>query len=46
LSANEAIREVVEKIAIHPQGRYKPVKIEIYGQLAALLQTSERAAAP
>jgi len=30
---------------IHPRGPYKPVEIEIYGQLAALLRISERAAA-
>jgi len=45
LAANEAIREIVEKVVIHPRGRYKPVEIEIYGQLAALLRISERAAA-
>lgn len=43
--ANEAIREIVEKVVIHPRGRYKPIEIEIYGQLAALLRISERAAA-
>jgi hypothetical protein len=46
LAANEAIREIVEKVVIHPRGPYKPVEIEIYGQLAALLRISERAAEP
>ncbi|MGY3484438.1 hypothetical protein ACVW1C_002321 [Bradyrhizobium sp. USDA 4011] len=46
LAANEAIREIVEKVVVHPRGRYKPVRIEIYGQLAALLRISERAAKP
>jgi site-specific DNA recombinase len=45
-AAHEAIREIVEKVVIHPQGPYKPVEIEIYGQLAALLRISERAAEP
>jgi hypothetical protein len=40
------IREIVEKVVIHPRGPYKPVEIEIYGQLAALLRISERAAEP
>jgi site-specific DNA recombinase len=44
-AAHEAIREIVEKVVIHPQGPYKPVEIEIHGQLAALLRISERAAA-
>jgi len=44
-AANEAIREIVEKVVIHPRGPYKPVEVEIYGQLAALLRISERAAA-
>jgi len=44
-AAHEAIREIVEKVVIHPKGPYKPVEIEIYGQLAALLRISERAAA-
>ncbi|MGY3355096.1 hypothetical protein ACVWZK_001759 [Bradyrhizobium sp. GM0.4] len=46
LAAHEALREIVEKIVIHPQGRYKPVRIDFYGQLAALLRISERAAGP
>ncbi|WP_316397171.1 recombinase family protein [Bradyrhizobium sp. 33ap4] len=46
LAAHEAIREIVEKIVIHPRERYKPVEIEIYRQLAALLRISERAAGP
>jgi site-specific DNA recombinase len=45
-AANEAIREIVEKVVIHPRGPYKPVEIEIYGQLAALLRISERATEP
>jgi site-specific DNA recombinase len=45
VAAHEAIREIVEKVVVHPRGRYKPVEIEIYGQLAALLRISERAAA-
>jgi site-specific DNA recombinase len=44
-AAHEAIREIVEKVVIHPRGPYKPVEIEIHGQLAALLRISERAAA-
>lgn len=44
--ANEAIREIVEKVVIHSRGAYKPVEVEIYGQLAALLRISERAAEP
>ncbi|WP_024342654.1 hypothetical protein [Bradyrhizobium japonicum] len=46
VAAHEAIREIVEKVVIHPRGRYKPVQIDIYGQLAALLRISERAAEP
>jgi site-specific DNA recombinase len=45
-AAHDAIREIVEKVVIHPKGPYKPVEIEIYGQLAALLRISERAAEP
>lgn len=45
LAAHEAIREIVEKVVVHPRGAYKPVEIDIYGQLAALLRISERAAA-
>jgi site-specific DNA recombinase len=45
LAAHEAIREIVEKVVIHPRGPYKPVDIEIYGEIAALLRISERAAA-
>jgi site-specific DNA recombinase len=44
-AAHEAIREIVEKVVIHPRGPYKPVEIEIYGEIAALLRMSERAAA-
>jgi site-specific DNA recombinase len=32
-------------VVIHPSGPYKPVEIEIHGQLAALLRISERKAA-
>jgi hypothetical protein len=46
LAAHEAIREIVEKVVLHPRGRYKPVQVDIYGQLAALLRISERAAEP
>lgn len=45
LAAHEVIREIVEKIVVHPGKPYRPVEIEIYGQLAALLRISERAAA-
>ena len=45
VATHEAIREIVEKVVIHSRGAYKPVEIEIYGQLAALLRISERAAA-
>jgi site-specific DNA recombinase len=30
-AAYEAIREIVEKVVIHPRGRYKSVEIETYG---------------
>ncbi|WP_244623334.1 hypothetical protein [Bradyrhizobium sp. MOS001] len=46
LAAHEALREIVEKIVIHPRGRYKPVEIEIYGQLAALLRILRGRLAP
>jgi site-specific DNA recombinase len=39
-----AVRELVERIVIHPTGPYKPVDIEIHGRLAALLRASEGAA--
>jgi site-specific DNA recombinase len=32
------IREIVENIVIHPRGRYEPVELEIFGQLAATLR--------
>lgn len=35
------IRELVEKIVIRPTGAYKPVDIEIHGQLAALLRAAD-----
>ncbi len=41
-AAMTGIRELVEKIVIHPTGPYKPVDIEIHGQLAALLAASPR----
>jgi site-specific DNA recombinase len=40
------IRELVEKIVIHPRGKKQPVDIEIHGQLAALLKISEQGAVP
>lgn len=45
-AANDCIRQIVEKVVIHPSGPYKPVRIEIHGQLAALLRISERATEP
>jgi site-specific DNA recombinase len=42
--ARAAIRDLVEKIIIHPAGRYQPCDLEIHGQLAALLGVSEWAA--
>lgn len=45
-AAHEAIREIVEKVVIHPRGPYKPLEIETYGEIAALLRISERAAEP
>ena len=42
--AFRVIRELVEKIVIHPRGPKLPVDIEIHGQLAALLKFSESAA--
>jgi site-specific DNA recombinase len=45
-AANDCIRQIVEKVVIHPKGAYKPVEIEIHGQLAALLRISERATDP
>ena len=36
--AYRAIRELVERIVIHPSGAYQPVEIEIHGQLATLLR--------
>jgi site-specific DNA recombinase len=46
LAAHKAIREIVEKVVIHPRGAYKPVEIEIYGQLVALLRIFEEVSAP
>jgi site-specific DNA recombinase len=31
----------VEKIVIHPRGKYQAPQIEIFGQLAAILRLSE-----
>jgi hypothetical protein len=31
------IREIVEKVVIHPRGRHQPPEIEIFGQLAVIL---------
>jgi site-specific DNA recombinase len=42
--AFQAIRELIEKIVIHPTGPYKAVNIEIHGKLAALLQISKKSA--
>lgn len=42
LAAFGAIREIVEKVVVRPRGPYKPVDIEIHGQLAALLRISEQ----
>ena len=36
--AFDGLREIVEKIVIHPSGRYEPVELEIFGQLAAILK--------
>ncbi|MFL5032091.1 MAG: recombinase family protein, partial [Xanthobacteraceae bacterium] len=38
--AFRVIRELVERIVIHPRGPYRPVDIEIHGRLAALLHAS------
>jgi hypothetical protein len=38
--AYRAIRELVEKVVIRPSGPYRPVEIEIHGQLATLLRAS------
>ena len=38
--AFRVIRELAERIVIHPRGPYRPVDIEIHGRLAALLQAS------
>src|SRR5215208_4155406 len=42
--AFRVIRELVERIVIHPTGPYRPVDIEIHGRLAALLHASAGAA--
>jgi hypothetical protein len=38
--AYRAIRELVEKVVNRPSGPYRPVEIEIHGQLATLLRAS------
>jgi hypothetical protein len=41
--AFRAIRELIEKVVIIPKGgRYQGFDIEIHGQLAALLEASQR----
>ena len=40
-AAFQGIREIVEKIIIHPRAPYEPVELEIFGQLAAILRLSE-----
>jgi site-specific DNA recombinase len=42
-AAFQGIREIIEKIVIHPRGSYRPVEVEIFGQLAAILKLSEAA---
>ena len=42
-AAFQGIRAIVEKIVVHPGGRYEPVKLQIFGQLAAILRLSEAA---
>jgi site-specific DNA recombinase len=42
-AAFQGVREIVEKIVIHPRGRYEPAELEIFGQLAAILKLSEAA---
>jgi hypothetical protein len=38
------IREIVEKIVVHPRGPNKPVDLEIFGQPATILKLSDTAA--
>jgi site-specific DNA recombinase len=40
-AAFAGIREIIEKVTIHPHGRGEPVGIEIDGQLAAILRLSD-----
>jgi site-specific DNA recombinase len=40
--AYQAIRELIEKVVIIPKGAYRGCDIEIHGQLAALLEASQR----
>lgn len=40
-AAFAGIREIVEKVVIHPRRPGEPVGIEIYGQLAAILRLSD-----
>jgi site-specific DNA recombinase len=42
-AAFQGLREIIEKIVIHPGGRYEAVDLEIFGQLAAILKISEAA---
>ena len=42
-AAFHGLRDIVEKIVIHPGGRYAPVDLEIFGQLATILIISEAA---
>ena len=44
-AAFAGIRQVVEKIVIHPRGKYRPPQLEIFGQLASILKLSEAAGA-
>jgi hypothetical protein len=44
-AAFQGIREIVEKIVVHPRGKYQPPEIEIFGQLATILHLSEAAEA-
>ncbi len=40
-AAFAGIREIIEKVTIHPRGHGEPVRIEIDGQLAAILRLSD-----
>jgi site-specific DNA recombinase len=43
-AAFAGIREIIEKVVIHPRGKYQPPEIEFFGQLAVILKLSEAAA--